>query len=186
MSSEIAGTKGLADRYASALYDLAGERKLLDQVASDLRSLQTMLGESVDFRRFIASPVMSREDQKKGVLALAEKAGLNELTRNFLGLLAVNRRLFALSGIVVAYLSRLAQARGEVTAEVVSAQALTETQAAALAAALKQAVGKEVAVEAKVDPSLLGGLIVKVGSRMVDSSIRTKLQRLQLAMKGVG
>lgn len=186
MSSEIAGTKGLADRYASALYELADERKLLDQVAGDLRSVQAMLTESADFRRFIASPIMSRDDQKKGIDAVAEKAALSEVTRNFLGLLAQKRRLFALPGMISAYLSKLAAARGEVSAEVVTAKKLTEAQASALAAALKQVVGKDVAVESKVDPSILGGLVVKVGSRMVDSSIRTKLQRLQLAMKGVG
>lgn len=186
MSSEIAGTKGLADRYASALYELADERKALDEVADNLRSLRAMLTESAEFRRFVMSPILSRDDQGKGVAALAEKAGLSELVRNFLGVLAANRRLFALDGIISAYLAKLAAARGEVTAEVVSAKKLTEKQSSALSAALKKQVGKDVAVDAKVDPAILGGLIVKVGSRMVDNSVRTKLQRLQLAMKGVG
>lgn len=186
MSSKTAGTTGLATRYAAALYGLADERKALDQVAGDLRTLQAMLTESPDFRRFVSSPIMSRHDLKAGVDALAEKAGLSELTRNFLGVCADNRRLFALSGIISGFLARLAAARGEVVAEVVSAKALTEAQSSALVAALKKSIGKEVSVEASIDPSLLGGLIVKVGSRMVDSSIRTKLQRLQLAMKGVG
>lgn len=186
MSSDTVGNKGLADRYAAALYDLADDRKALDQVATDLRSLQAMLDASADLRRFVFSPVLSRDDQRKGLTALADKAGLSPLTLNFLGLVASNRRLFALSAMIRAYLARLAAARGEVTAEVVSAASLTEVQASALAAALKQVVGKDVTVEARVDPSILGGLIVKVGSRMVDSSVRTKLQRLQLAMKGVG
>lgn len=186
VSSEIAGTKGLADRYASALYELAEERGALDQVAKDLRSFQSMLGESADLRRLIASPVVSRRDHRKGVVALAEKAGLSELSRNFLGLLAANRRLPALSGIAAAYLARLSAARGEVTAEVTSATKLSDSQSSALSAALRQALGKDVSVRSRIDPSILGGLIVQIGSRMIDNSVRTKLQRLQLAMKGVG
>lgn len=186
MSSKTAGTKGIADRYAAALYGLAEERKTLDQVAEDLRAVQAMLTESEDFRRLVSSPILSREDQKKGLAAVAEKAGLSDLTSNFLGLVAQNRRLFVLGDMISAYLQRLAAARGEVSAEVVSAKKLTAAQTTALQSALKQVVGKDVAVEAKVDPAILGGLIVKVGSRMVDSSVRSKLQRLQLAMKGVG
>jgi F-type H+-transporting ATPase subunit delta len=186
VSSEFIGTKTLADRYATALYALAEERKALDQVADDLRGLDGMLVESSDFRRFIMSPVLSRDEQRKGIAAIAEKAALSQVTTNLLGLLASNRRLFALRGITSAFLSRLAAARGEMTAEVTSAKKLTEKQQSALSAALKQVVGKDVAIEAKVDPAVLGGLIVKVGSRMVDSSVRTKLLRLQLAMKGVG
>jgi F-type H+-transporting ATPase subunit delta len=186
VSSETAGTKGLADRYASALYDLAYERNALDQVAADLRSIQAMLTESADFRRFVASPIMSRADQNKGIQALAESAGLSDLTRNFLGLIAQNRRLFALGGMATAYLARLAEARGEVTATVHSAKFLSDAQIASLSTALKQSVGKDVTMNIFIDPAILGGLIVKIGSRMVDNSVRTKLQRLQLAMKGVG
>jgi F-type H+-transporting ATPase subunit delta len=186
VSSKSAGTKGLAERYAAALYGLAEERKALDEVAGDLRSVQAMLTESEDFRRLVASPILSREDQQKGLAAIAAKAGLSEATANFLGLVAGNRRLFALDDMIAAYLARLAAARGEVSAQVVSAKTLTENQSSALQAALKKVVGKEVAVEAKIDPTILGGLIVKIGSRMVDSSVRSKLQRLQLAMKGVG
>ncbi|AMW34612.1 F0F1 ATP synthase subunit delta [Haematospirillum jordaniae] len=186
MSSEIAGTKGLADRYALALYELAKERGVLDQVAGDLRQFQSMLDESADLRRLIASPVVTRKEHRKGIVALAEKVGLSELSRHFLGLLSTNRRLPALSGIIAAYLARLSAARGEVTAEVVSARKLSDSQSQALSAALRQAVGKDVAVRSTIDPSILGGLIVRIGSRMVDNSVRTKLQRLQLAMKGVG
>lgn len=186
MSSETAGSKGLADRYASALYDLAYERNALDQVAADFRSLKAMLTESAEFRRFVASPIMSREDQKKGIEALGQAAGLSDLTRNFLGLIAQNRRLFALGGMADAYLERLANARGEVTATVHSAKYLSDAQVASLSTALKQAVGKDVTMNIFIDPAILGGLVVKVGSRMVDNSVRTKLQRLQLAMKGVG
>lgn len=185
MASETAST-GLADRYASALFELAEEKGVLDQVAGDLRDLKTMIAESADFRRFVESPVLSRAEQVKGVTALAEKAGMQGITRNFLGLAASNRRLFALPGIINGFLAKLAALRGEVTADVVSAKPLTDAQRDALAASLKQATGKDVALTTAVDPALIGGLIVRVGSRMIDNSLRTKLQRLQLAMKGVG
>jgi len=179
-------TGGLAERYATALYDLAGEQNALDTVAADLKTLRKMTDESDDFRRFINSPVLSRADQAKAVQALAEKAQLSGLTQKFLGLAAANRRLFALPSVIAAYLDRLATRRGEVTAEVTSAVTLNDTQMSAITAALKQTVGRTVALTSKIDPSILGGLIVRVGSRMVDSSIKSKLQRLKLAMKGVG
>jgi F-type H+-transporting ATPase subunit delta len=179
-------TGGLAERYAAALYDLAGEQNALDAVATDLKTLRKMAEESDDFRRFIKSPVLSRADQAKAIKALAEKAQLNALTQKFLGLAAANRRLFALPGIIAAYLDMLATRRGEVTAEVTSAVTLSDSQVSAITAALKQTVGRTVALTSKIDPSILGGLIVRVGSRMVDSSIKSKLQRLKLAMKGVG
>ncbi|EKV32541.1 ATP synthase delta chain [Caenispirillum salinarum AK4] len=185
MASKSASS-GLADRYASALFELAEEKGVLDQVADDLRGLKTMVAESADFRRFIDSPVLSRTEQAKGVAALADKAGMQGVTRNFLGLVATNRRLFALPAVIDAFLERLAAKRGEISAEVVSAKPLSDAQTEALAASLKQAVGKDVALETRVDPGLIGGLVVRVGSRMIDNSLRTKLQRLQLAMKGVG
>jgi F-type H+-transporting ATPase subunit delta len=176
----------LAARYASALYELADEAGALDTVAADLKSLRRMIDDSDDFRRFIKSPVLSRADQAKAIKAIGEKAGLHALTQKFLGLGAANRRLFALPGMIAAFLATLAARRGEVTAEVTSAVALSDAQSSAIAAALKQTVGRTVALTAKIDPSILGGLIVRVGSRMVDSSIKSKLQRLKLAMKGVG
>ena len=185
MASETAST-GLADRYASALFELAEEKGVLDQVAGDLRDLKAMIAESADFRRFVESPVLSREEQVKGVTALAEKAGMQDLTRHFLGLAASNRRLFARPGFSGGFLAKLAAMRGEMTADVVSAKPLTDAQRDALAASLKQATGKDVALPTAVDPALIGGLVVRVGSRMIDNSLRTKLQRLQLAMKGVG
>jgi len=151
-----------------------------------LKSLKAMTAESVDLRRLLRSPVVSRKDQQKAVSILAEKAGFNGLTLKFLGLVAQNRRLFALDGVIEAYLSRLAAKRGEVTAQVASAVALTETQVGAIGAALKKVVGSNVTLDLTVDSNLLGGLVVKVGSRMVDGSLKTKLQHLQLAMKGVG
>jgi len=184
--SSDARVSGLAQRYASALYDLADEKGALDAVAGDLKGLNGLIGESEDFRRFIKSPVMSRGDQTKGIAAIGEKAGLNALTRKFLGLIASNRRLFALPGMIAGFLEILAKRRGEVTAEVVSAQALTEGQKTELIAQLKKTVGRTVSLTTKVDDTILGGLIVKVGSRMFDSSLKSKLQRLKLVMKGVG
>jgi F-type H+-transporting ATPase subunit delta len=185
VASASTGVSGLADRYAAALFDLADERKDLDTVAADLRQLRDMIAASADLRRLVRSPVLSRAEQAKAIGAVAESAGLSQLTRNFLGLLAQNRRLFALPAMIEAFLAQLAARRGEVTAQVVAAQALTPAQEAAVNEQLRKAVGSKVAVEVKVDPSLLGGMIVKVGSRMVDASVRSKLQRLQLAMKGV-
>jgi len=181
-----AGESGLAGRYAAALYELADDGKALDTVAGDLAALQAALDASEDMRRLVRSPVLDRDAQWKAMSALLEKLAAHELTRKFLGVVTANRRLFALSGIVRAYLEELAARRGEVTADVVTAHPLNDTQAKALEAELKMAVGGKVSIAARVDPSILGGLIVKVGSRMVDSSLRTQLQRLRIAMKGAG
>lgn len=186
MSSETIGATGLSGRYAMALFDLAEENKALDAVADDLKGLDAMIKESSDLDRLIKSPVISRSEQSRALAALIEKAGMNDLTAKFVGLVAQNRRLFALPGIIRAYLDIIAGRRGEVTAQVISAKKLTEKQLSALTASLKKAVGGNVAVEPEVDPELLGGLVVRVGSRMVDSSLKTKLSHLRLAMKGVG
>jgi F-type H+-transporting ATPase subunit delta len=185
VASDATGAGGLAERYALALYELADEAKALDAVAADLRSLKTLLAESADLRRMIRSPVIGRTEQGKAVGAIAERAGLQKLTRNFLGLLARNRRLFALPGMTERFLATLAARRGEVTAEVVAAQDLTPAQRDRIGEQLRKAVGQKVAVELRVDPSLLGGLVVKLGSRMVDASLKSKLRRLEMAMKGV-
>ncbi len=181
-----ASESGLAGRYAAALYELADEGKALDTVAEDLTALQAALDSSEDMRRLVRSPVIDRDAQWKAMSALLKKMGAHELTRKFLGVVTANRRLFALSGIVRAYLAELAARRGEVTADVVTAHPLTDSQAKALEAELKKAVGGKVAIAARVDPSILGGLVVKVGSRMVDSSLRTQLQKLKTVMKGAG
>ncbi len=185
MASEATGISGLADRYAAALFDLADERKELDAVAGDLQALQAMIRGSAELRRLIRSPVLTRDEQGKAIAALAQSAGMTAVARNFLGLLARNRRLFALPDMITCFLSRLAERRGEVTAHVIAAEALTPAQLEAVNEQLRRAVGRKVAVDIQVDPSLLGGLIVKVGSRMIDASLRSKLHRLQLAMKGV-
>ena len=180
-------TTGLiAERYASALYELADESKALDQVAADLKAIRAMMASSADFMRLIRSPVLGRSEQAKAVSALAEKAGFSALTGRFLGTLASNRRLFALASVIDAFLAELARRRGEATADVTSAVALTPAQTQALEEALKSVVGSKVSVDLKVDQSLIGGLVVRVGSRMIDTSLATKLRRLRLAMKGVG
>ena len=186
MAARGTGPGGLAARYAAALFDLADEKKQLDQVAADLASLKKAIAESEDLRRLIRSPVLSRAEQGRAMAKILESAGATDLVRRFVGLAAQNRRLFVLPDMIQSYLSQLAERRGEVTAEVVSARPLTDAQRDAVAEALRRSVGGKVAVEARVDPALLGGLVVKVGSRLVDSSLRTKLHRLQLAMKGVG
>lgn len=186
MASEATGASGLAERYAAALFDIADERHALDPVAEDLRQLRTMLKESGDLSRLLRSPVLSRDAQAQAIAAVGERAGLLLLTRDFLAVVARNRRLFAVPDMIEAYLAKLAERRGEITAEVTVAQPLNEARTAALTEQLRRAVGARVAVDIRVDPALLGGMTVKVGSRMVDASLKSRLQRLQLAMKSTG
>jgi F-type H+-transporting ATPase subunit delta len=185
LASETTGVSGLAERYASALFDLADERRILDEVAANLRELRAMLQASGDFLRLIRSPVLSRDQQAKAIGIVAEHAGLSPLVRDFLAVVARNRRLFAVPAMIEAFLAKLAARRGEVTAEVFAAQPLSEAQLAALNEQLRRTIGSRVSVDVRVDPGLIGGLVVKLGSRMVDGSIKSKLQRLQLAMKSI-
>ena len=186
MADESTGVSGLAERYAAALFELADERHALDEVAGDLRELRAMLGASGDLLRLVRSPVLSRAQQGKAMAALVEDAKLSKLTADFVAVVARNRRLFAVPAMIEAYLNKLAERRGEVTAEITAAQALSEAQQNALGDQLRRVVGSRVAMDVKVDPSLLGGMIVKIGSRMVDGSLKGQLQRLQLSMKGIG
>jgi len=186
VSSTTTGATGLSGRYAAALYELADADKKLDKVADDLRTLAAMIVESDDLARLVSSPVLSRDEQTKGMIALCKKASMDELTQRFVGTTAQNRRLSALPNIIKAYLDELSRHRGEASAEIVCAQQLDETQLKAVTDELKKVIGTKVSVEQKVDESLLGGMIVKVGSRMIDSSLKTKLQQLRLSMKGVG
>jgi len=183
VASEATGVSALAERYATALFDIADERRALDEVASDLRQLRAMLSESADLMRLVRSPILSRLDQARAVEALAQHAQLSPLVRDFLAVVARNRRLFAIPAMITAFLARLAERRGEVSAEVITAQPLTATQMNALGEHLRRTVGRRVTVDARVDQRLIGGMIVKVGSRMVDASVENKLRRLQLAMK---
>lgn len=186
MARDESGLSGLAGRYALALLDLADEKKELDAVADDLRGLRTAIAESEDLRRLIRSPLFSREQQSRAMDSILDKAGTGELTRRFVLVVAENRRLFALPQMIGAYLAELARRRGEITAQVTSAIELSDEQRKTLVETLRGSVGAKVQVDVKVDPSLIGGLIVKVGSRMIDNSLRSKLQRLQFAMKGAG
>ena len=184
VASDTSLAAGLAGRYATALYELADEAKQLDTVASDLARVRAMIDESDELRRMINSPLISREQQAKSIDALVAQAGVGDLTRRFVRIVASNRRLFALRSIIEVFTRMLAERRGELTAEITSARPLSPQQAEAVNAALRGAVGRKVSMELNVDPKLLGGLRVKVGSRLVDASLASKLQRLQLAMKG--
>lgn len=177
---------GVAERYASSLFDLAQEAGSAAAVGADLDRFQALIDESDDLKRLIVSPVFSAEDQTKAISAVAAKVGITGLVANFLKVVASNRRLFAVPGMIKAYRVIAARARGEITADVTSAHALTAAQETELKAALKGVTGKDVAIAVTVDPSILGGLIVKVGSRQIDTSLRTKLSTLKLALKEVG
>jgi len=184
LSSEVTGVSGLASRYANALFELADEQAALDTAAADLGTLEALLGESADLYRMIRSPILSRKDQAQAIGAIAHRADFSTLVTNLLGLLARKRRLFALPAVTEAYRRLLATRRGEVTANVTSAQALNEDQLGAIRRALKQATGNDVFIQTRVDSSLLGGLVVQIGSRMVDNSLRSQLERLKIVMKG--
>jgi len=186
LAVEDIGLSGLPGRYALALLDLADERKQLDPVAEDLRGLKAAIDGSDDLRRLIRSPLYTRDQQSRAMTAILDQAGVGDLTRRFVLLVARNRRLFALDRMIAAYLVELARRRGEITARVTSATTLNDEQQRTLLETLRREVGAKVQVKVEVDPSLIGGLIVRVGSRMIDNSIRSKLQRLQLAMKGTG
>jgi F-type H+-transporting ATPase subunit delta len=176
----------VADRYASALFDLALEDKALPAVEADLDRFSALLAESADLKRLVRSPVFSAEEQSRAITAVLEKAEIGGLVGNLIKVAASNRRLFTVPDIAAAFRRLAARHRGEVAAEVTSAEPLGDRHVAALKEALKAALGKDVALDAKVDPALIGGLIVKVGSRMIDGSLRTKLNSLKLAMKEVG
>ncbi len=177
---------GVARRYASALFELADNARSLDQVAQDLTTFRRLVGDSPELARLIASPVINRELQGKALLAVLDAAGISGLMRNFIGTVAHNGRARELPAMAAAYLAELARRRGETTAEVTSAVALTSAQTQQLGDVLRSVLGgAKVSIDARVDPDILGGLVVKVGSRLFDSSIRSKLARLQLAMKGV-
>lgn len=186
VTSATQGSTGLAERYAGALFELAEADKALDQVNGELQAIAGLVRGSKDLERMIRSPVISREEQGKAIDAILDRLGASALTRRFVGLIAHNRRLYVLLDIIAAFSRRLARARGESTAEVTSAQPLTPDQLSAIGTALKKVVGTQVVLLTRTDPSLLGGMIVKVGSRMIDSSLKTKLLRLSFAIKGIG
>lgn len=186
MASEGTGVSELAARYSTALFELADENKALDEVAGDLVALKQLLAESADLRRLVRSPVISRAEQARAMAAVLERTAASELTKRFIGLVAANRRLFALNGMITAFLAELARRRGETTARITAARPLSDAQVSAVTEALRRSGGKNVTVDVTVDPDLIGGMIVRFGSRMIDASVRTKLNKLQLAMKASG
>ncbi len=186
MAKSSSPVSGVAERYAASLHDLAAEAKSVDKVEADLGRFETLLSGSDDLDRLIKSPVFSADDQFKAISAILAKAGITGLVGNFLKVVAKNRRLFAVPSMITAFRRIAAEARGEVAAEVTSAHALTAAQQTELKAALKGVAGKDVAISVTVDPSLLGGLVVRLGSRQIDTSLRTKLNSLKLALKEVG
>ena len=176
---------GIAGRYATALFELARDSGVLDEVAADVADLGNMIDQSNDLNRLLRSPVINSEDQGKGMAALMDKAGATELITNFVAVVAQNRRLFALRDMVRDFRTLLSAHRGELVAEVTSAKSLNDEQLAKIKDQLTTSMKTDVQVETAVDEKILGGIIVKVGSRMVDSSLRTKIQNLRIAMRGV-
>jgi len=176
---------GVAGRYASALFELAQENNAIDDVAEKLAIVEAMAAESADLRRLLVSPVFSAEEQVAGISAIAEKAGVTGLAGNFVKFVASKRRLFVLLAMIRAYRALVAQAKGIVNAEVRLAEQPSAAVLDDIKATLREVADAEVDVDVKIDPALIGGIVVKVGSRMVDSSLRTKLNSLRLAMKEV-
>jgi F-type H+-transporting ATPase subunit delta len=177
---------GVAGRYANALFDLASEEKAIPATASGLASFQAMIGDSPELTRLIQSPVFKAEDQMSALSALASNAGVTGLALNFVKLMCAKRRLPALSDAISGFQALVAEAKGEMVAEVTSAEKLSPAQIKDLQAALKSKLGRDVTLTTKIDPSILGGLIVKAGTKMIDDSLKTKLQNLKVAMKGTG
>jgi len=173
----------MAGRYATALFELALEANAIDAVASDLDKFDAMVAESADLARLVKSPVFTAEDQTRAVSALLDKAGIGGLAAKFIKLVASNRRLFAIHEIVRAFKAMVARHKGEVTAEVTVAAKLSDARLEEIKSSLKSATGKDVRMDVKIDPAIIGGLIVKLGSRMIDSSLRTKLNAIKFAMK---
>lgn len=179
----MAGQDSIAERYATALFELADETGSLDTVERDLGALRQMIEESKDLADFLKSPLFSRDEHIRGLGALLTKAGASALTQQFVGTVAGHRRLFVLPDMIKSFGAMLAAKRGQSSASVVSAHPLSSEQLARIKETLKAQLGNDVALEASVDESLLGGLVVRVGSKMIDSSLRTKLNRLQLNLK---
>jgi len=176
-------TASVAGRYASALFDLASEQKSVAAVEADLKRFDGLLSLSEDLRNLVRSPLTSSDDQGRALAAVLAQAGIGGITANFVALVAKNRRLFVIPEMIANFSKLAANARGEIAAEVTSAQPLTDSQTQALRETLRASAGKDVILAAKVDPSLIGGLVVKIGSRMIDSSLKTKLANLSVALK---
>jgi F-type H+-transporting ATPase subunit delta len=177
---------GVANRYASALFELAREEDALDAVAVELNRFRALLAESDDLLRLVRSPVFGADEQTRAISAVLEKAEISGLASNLIKVAATNRRLFVVPEMIVGFQRRLAKERGEISASVTSAEPLSAEQIKAVKSALKEAIGKDALLDENVDPTLIGGLIVQVGSRMIDTSLRTKLDAMKYAMKEAG
>jgi F-type H+-transporting ATPase subunit delta len=186
VASEDPSVSGVSGRYATALFELARDEKSIDAVVADLDQFDRLLAGSDDLKRLVRSPVFSADAQLKALGAVLEKAEITGVSANFLKVLTANRRLFAVTEIIRAFRALVAKFKGEATADVTVAEALSDANLDALKAALKSVTAKDVTLNVKVDPSIIGGLIVKLGSRMVDSSLRTKLNSIKHAMKEAG
>ena len=186
MTAASSLTAGAAGRYATALFELARDAGSLEQAETDLDALAAALADSPDLDDLLKNPIYTREQQGSAMAAIGAKMGLSALVQNVLGLMATKRRLFVVPELISVFKALMADHRGEVTADVTAAHALSDTQANALVEQIKGAIGRDVKLNITVDPEIIGGLIVKVGSRMIDSSIRSKLAGLQNAMKEVG
>ncbi|MDT8856783.1 F0F1 ATP synthase subunit delta [Paracoccaceae bacterium Fryx2] len=186
MSEPASISSGIAARYATAIFGLAKDDNALTSLEGDIDALDAALATSTDLRGLIASPILSRDEQGRAIAAVAAKMRLGKMTANALALMAENRRLFVLPQVIADIRARIAAEKGEMTAEVTSATALSRAQTEKLAATLKARVGKDVILKTAVDESLIGGLVVKLGSTMIDTSIKAKLAALQNAMKEVG
>ena len=183
MKGEETVVSGMAGRYATALFEVARDERAIDTVKGDLERFEGLLGESPDLVRLVRSPVFSADEQLSALSAVLERAGIGGLGAPFIKLVTKNRRLFAVADMVRGFRNLVAQHRGEVTAEVTVAEDIRDDHVAALRNALKAVSGKDVDLKIKVDPAIIGGLVVKLGSRMVDSSLRTKLNSIKHAMK---
>jgi len=183
VASEDPIVSGMAARYATALFELALEQHAIDAVRADLDRFDALLSESADLLRLVRSPVFTADEQLKSLSAILDQAGIKGLAADFLKVVTANRRLFAVRDLIRGYRQLVARHKGEVTAEVTLAEKPNDAHLAAIKDALRAVTKKDVQVDVKIDPSIIGGLIVKLGSRMVDSSLRTKLNSIKHAMK---
>jgi F-type H+-transporting ATPase subunit delta len=186
VAAEDPSVSGVSGRYATALFELARDEKSIDAVRADLDRFDAMLNDSADLKRLVRSPVFAADAQSKALSAVLDKAGITGISANFLKVLTANRRLFAVSDVIRAFRALVARFKGEASADVTVAEPLSDKNLDALKTALKAVSGKDVTLHVKVDPSIIGGLVVKLGSRMVDSSLRTKLNSIKHAMKEAG
>ena len=186
MAAEGSSVSGVSGRYATALFELARDERAIDAVLVDLDQFNAMLEDSADLRRLVRSPVFSADMQVKALTVVLDRAGIAGISANFLKVLTANRRLFAVADVIRAFRALVAKFKGEAAADVTVAEPLSDKNLDALKTALKSVTGKDVALNVKVDPAIIGGLVVKLGSRMVDSSLRTKLNSIKHAMREAG